>query len=506
MMDRRVDVTVLGSGFAGTLAAAILARQGRTVCLLERGRHPRFAIGESSTPLADFKLHELATTHDLPFLASLCRYGTWMANCPQAMRGVKRGFAYFSHREGVPFETDEHHTNELLVAANSSVEHADTHWLRSDVDAVFVEQAIAAGVDYIDETTIVASESAAGMQLRCDRGGRSFNIETRFLIVASGNPQLWRHAISIPASGAVPRTNTRCVFAHFADVQPWRELMEELGFATVDHPFDCDQSALHHVFEGGWMWQLRFDDQTVSAGFLIDNHRHPKVADLSAHAQWQSWLDRFPSIAKQFSRAVIVRPEAGLQQVDHLQQPLRQIAGANWALLPSAVGFSDPLFSTGIGHSLFSVERLVAALADLEHPIRLTQSLATYSQRVFQEIDLIDRLVSLAYRSSSSFDRYITAAMPYFAAATTCEHAARQSGDRNGPAFLLADDQDFLDAVRTIEASHDARAVLASPAADSEFESDVRQALRPFNRVGLLTPESSVDRRSPRMYRYTAAR
>ena len=34
--------------------------------LIERGRHPRFAIGESSTPLANLLLEELADRYDLP--------------------------------------------------------------------------------------------------------------------------------------------------------------------------------------------------------------------------------------------------------------------------------------------------------------------------------------------------------------------------------------------------------------------------------------------------------
>ena len=50
------DLAIIGSGFGGTLLSLIAQRLGFTVALLERGTHPRFAIGESSTPLADFKL------------------------------------------------------------------------------------------------------------------------------------------------------------------------------------------------------------------------------------------------------------------------------------------------------------------------------------------------------------------------------------------------------------------------------------------------------------------
>jgi FADH2 O2-dependent halogenase len=50
------DVAVVGSGFAGSLVALALTRRGRRVVLVERLRHPRFAIGESSTPLANCQI------------------------------------------------------------------------------------------------------------------------------------------------------------------------------------------------------------------------------------------------------------------------------------------------------------------------------------------------------------------------------------------------------------------------------------------------------------------
>jgi len=39
------DLAIVGSGFAGTLLAMIARRLGRSVLMIERGRHPRFAIG-----------------------------------------------------------------------------------------------------------------------------------------------------------------------------------------------------------------------------------------------------------------------------------------------------------------------------------------------------------------------------------------------------------------------------------------------------------------------------
>ena len=71
------DVAIVGSGFAGSLTALALLRRGRRVVLIERGRHPRFAIGESSTPLANLLLEELADRYDLPQVRVFSKWGTW---------------------------------------------------------------------------------------------------------------------------------------------------------------------------------------------------------------------------------------------------------------------------------------------------------------------------------------------------------------------------------------------------------------------------------------------
>jgi FADH2 O2-dependent halogenase len=63
-----VDLAVVGSGFGGALTALVARRLGLSVALLERGTHPRFAIGESTSPLANLLLEEIARRYDLPKL------------------------------------------------------------------------------------------------------------------------------------------------------------------------------------------------------------------------------------------------------------------------------------------------------------------------------------------------------------------------------------------------------------------------------------------------------
>src|SRR5580700_10998150 len=92
------DIAVVGSGFAGSLLAMISRRLGHSVVLLERGKHPRFAIGESSTPLSNLLLEELSTRYGLPKIAPLAKWGTWQEAYPEVGCGLKRGFTFFHHQ------------------------------------------------------------------------------------------------------------------------------------------------------------------------------------------------------------------------------------------------------------------------------------------------------------------------------------------------------------------------------------------------------------------------
>src|SRR5437762_9843850 len=115
-MNTDFDMAVVGSGFGGSLTAMIARRLGRSVILLERERHPRFAIGESSTPLANLLLEELARRYDLPELLPFVKWGAWQKNRPDVAAGFKRGFTFYHHCFGQAWQAQGSRGNELLVA------------------------------------------------------------------------------------------------------------------------------------------------------------------------------------------------------------------------------------------------------------------------------------------------------------------------------------------------------------------------------------------------------
>jgi len=98
-VERR-EIVIAGGGFAGSILARALRASGRDVLLVERGRHPRFALGESSTPLANLALERLAVRYGFEDLWDLAAHGRWRRRLPAVRRGLKRGFCFYGHRPG----------------------------------------------------------------------------------------------------------------------------------------------------------------------------------------------------------------------------------------------------------------------------------------------------------------------------------------------------------------------------------------------------------------------
>jgi FADH2 O2-dependent halogenase len=488
MIDLDVDVAVIGTGFGGSLTALIVKQLGLRAALIERGAHPRFALGESSTPLADLLLGELADRYDLPRVRPLAEYGTWQQTYPELPCGLKRGFSYFHHRPGEPFTPRDDHANELLVAASHAAADADLHWLRADFDRFLVDEAQAAGVAYLDRAHLTEIANGSRWTLAGRRGDEPWRLSAAFVVDASGEGGVLARYLGIPCAADAMRTNSRVVYGHFRDVRLWGELLAERRARLADHTFPCDAAALHHVFDGGWMYVLRFDHGVTSAGFLLDAARHPLDPKLPVEEEWRRWLERFPSIGEQFAQARVVAPEGGLRRSGRLQRRASIAAGANWAMLPATAYTLDALHSTGNAHTLHGIERLARALAGHWGGAALAAAMDEYDRILQAEIALVDRLVHGCYRAFRRFDIMAAYAMFYFAAAHTCEERRRQG--RPVEAFLLATEKPYCQGLarcyeRLLQIT--GRDEVAS-ADVASFEREVANALHAFNTAGLCDP------------------
>ena len=418
------EIAIIGSGFAGSLLARILAVLGYDVVLLERGTHPRFAIGESSTPLANLSLERIASRYGLTDCYHLATHGRWLALYPELRRGLKRGFTFYRHHPDEEFANRGLDSERLLVAASPHDSISDTHWLRADVDHHFVREAVAAGVDYRDQVDLTTADIGSdSVRLSGSRNGASFEIRANFLIDASGPGGFLARQLSIPSGLELTETHSALVASHFNGVK----LMNDVMPGMPDGPYPDDWAAVHHLIDEGWMYSLRFDDGVTSAGFVVSPRGVGSLKSRDSNdpeAIWRELLGRYPTIAGAFDDATSLMPIAFRPAIQHR---LTRAAGERWVLMPHAYAFIDPLFSTGIAWGLRAVERLALAFESAANNGRLPepQVLERYNAALCAEADQIDLVVAGAYEAMAHFDLFAAQAMLYFATVSFAEVSQR---------------------------------------------------------------------------------
>lgn len=436
-MTIECDIAVVGSGFGGSLMAMIARRLGRSVVLLERGRHPRFAIGESSTPLANLLIEELSRRYDLPGVASFSKWGTWQRDHPDVACGLKRGFSFYHHRWHEWWTSRPDRGNELLVAASPSDEIADTHWFRQDFDRVLVDEAQRNGVRYLDEVGLQSVfEEEAGVLIDGTRHGEPLRIKARLVIDATGPRGFLHRALSLGHSSLPFMPGTEALYSHFAGVERWDALMA----GGEVPPYPADDAALHHVFDGGWIWVLRFNNGITSAGVAATREVAERFRFSDGAEAWERLLAALPSVARQFGSA---RPVMPFVHAPALSFRSDSVAGRRWVMLPSAAGFVDPLLSNGFPLTLLGIERLGGIIETDWGTDRLPTSIANYAQVTLRELDVTAELTAGLYANMGDFEMFRAMTLLYFAAAMTAETRRRLGRGHSASSFLLENDAVF---------------------------------------------------------------
>jgi len=411
--------------------AMIAKRLGHSVVLIEKGKHPRFAIGESSTPLSNLLLETLSERYDLPFLKPLSKWGSWQQTYPDIACGLKRGFSFFRHEldcPSRPFDTDR----QLLVAASPNDVVADTHWYRAEFDELLVQQAQSIGVDYFDEVDIYGAASVGNVwHLDTKHANQKQTFRAHFLIDATGPRGLLHKLLGLSETPLPDFSRTSALYSHFSGVGT---LVPSLDATEVPYPIDA--SAVHHVFDGGWIWVLRFNNGLTSAGVAATHETAERLSLGRKEPAWNSLLDSVPLIKNQFANARAERPFAVSPQLSFRSAA---IAGSNWALLPSAAGFVDPLLSTGFALTLLGISRLGTIIDQHWGSSRMKVNLQEYAQQTDDELLATARLIGALYCNMGDFPTFSCLSLLYFAAASYSEVARRLDKPELAPSFLLHD-------------------------------------------------------------------
>lgn len=337
--ESHCDVAIIGSGIGGSSLATILARHGLKVIVFEAGAHPRFTIGESMILETSEVMRALAEYFDVPEMAHYSSENFY--NHIGVQHGVKRHFSFLHHTPGQPQDP-----RKSLQAVIPRLPYGhELHIYRQDSDAYLTALAISYGATVLQNTPVKDVRiSQDGVEIITDRDVR---FEADYIVDASGMRSLlankfgWRHRNL--------KTHTRTIFTHMIDVPCYNNV--GASQTTYGHPFRLSEGTLHHVFRGGWLWVIPFNNHPratnplCSIGLQLDPRLYPAQPDLSPEEEFYAFIGQFPDIERQLRGA---HPTRAWIRTDRLQYSADHVVGDRFALLAHAVGFIDPLYSKGL--------------------------------------------------------------------------------------------------------------------------------------------------------------
>lgn len=393
----KYDVVVVGTGMAGGVAALLLSKLGYRTLMVEKGTHPRFALGESSTPVMSKKLRHMGKVYGIPEFEDLSSYDRIMASKSPFLCGPKELFQYFLHEPNQTSAKFNGEYREIMV----QTPEVDSQFLRSELDKRLVDYAQKYGSDYVDMTELLDAEfndDCARLKLQ-KKDGETYEIETKFLIDGTGFRSLLskKFDLRLPEDQLDTTLRSRCIFTHFETVGRLEDAVESDEMFNKRMTVDRVRATQHHCFEGGWYWFIPFDNGVTSVGINLDMDMYP-MNDMSAEEEFWQITRKYPIVNKMLEGHKTLMPYI---KTGRLQFRTRYAAGDRWALLPAAAVGVDAYFSTGMGENMIAVHRLVDALHTRMFPSGefRREHLMHYENSLFKEWWYITRMVDGVYKS-----------------------------------------------------------------------------------------------------------
>lgn len=351
------DCIILGTGIGGSMLGSILARNGLNVLMLDSAAHPRFAIGEATTPDTNLRLKLLSVKYDVPEIDHLSAFETLRDNVSPAC-GVKRAFSFLYHREGQeqqPLESQQYPTLAPPMGA-------DCHFFRQDTDAYMLAVALRYGARVRQQTHVSEIDFGKDEVTVTTQKGETF--KAAYLVDATGMRSVLAEKLKLRTDSSKFRTNSRAIYTHLVGVKPY----DQVGApkSVHGHKYPLSQSTLHHIFEGGWFWVIPFDNHKestnplCSVGLVLNREIHPET-EMDPEEEFWSFVNKFPHMVRQFENAQAIRPWIS---TGRLQYGAQSITGHRYCLLSHAGFFIDPLYSSGLALTTATVDLLSRQLLE----------------------------------------------------------------------------------------------------------------------------------------------
>lgn len=388
------DVIIMGSGIAGTVMAAILAKENYKVLILEKRSHPRFAIGEALLPQSALLFKLISERYGIPEIGYLSRLEDINEHISKKC-GKKRSLGFVYHAESESVRKENAH---LLVPPEIPLA-SESHLFREDVDFFFLNVAKKYGAEYKDHADIKISAIEDDYIEVIENNAKPH--KARFLIDACGVNSPLSEFLNLKEEVCSLETKSRSIFTHMENVRDFSEIVSTKSMLTAD----WRDGTLHHIFDGGWMWIIPFDNHELSqsnlcsVGLNLDINKYPENTE-TAENEFQAFVDKFPDIMKQFENARPVRPWV---KTKRLQYQLKKSTGKRWLSLSHSYGFIDALFSRGLISTCESINQSASILLDCLKDDSFSESKFNPIDRLQKQmLQYADKMVATSYKTFSS--------------------------------------------------------------------------------------------------------
>ena len=369
-MKSQYDVIVIGAGPAGSTVATLVAQAGRDVLLVDRESFPRYHIGESLMPETYWPLKRLGV----------------LERMQQSSFVKKLSVQFVSHRgkESAPFFFPQHDPHES--SQTWQVE-------RAAFDQMLFERAAECGAATYDRTRVLEvlfdGERAVGVRLRRD-GESEREVRSRVVVDATGLSAMLANRLGLRRDD--PHLRKASIWSYF------RGARRDTG------PHGGGTIILHTQAKESWFWFIPLQEDVTSIGVVGDQSYLLKDRG-PAEQVFQEELSKCPAMEERLE---------GAEQVDRFyaakefSYSTTQQAGDGWVLVGDAVGFIDPIYSSGVFFALKSGEMAADAIVEgLERDDTTATQLGKWVGDFFAGTRWIRQLVDAYYTQDFSFGRFL---------------------------------------------------------------------------------------------------
>ncbi len=421
------DVAVIGGGPAGSAAAAMLARQGWSVVLLERERFPRDHVGESLLPASMPILEELGVMGAVQSVGFLPKYGATMV----------------WGRDPDPWSWQFRETSVQYP-------HAYQVW-RPTFDQILLENARSHGVNVREGhrvTSVAWERPEAPATLRYVSGAGQGQLSARFVVDATGQSTL------LARQSATRRWDSffqnLAVYAYFEGAEPL--------------PAPDENNIFIEAYEHGWFWTIPLHTGWNSVGAVVDNLTGQEgIQRMGAKEFLFDQISQAPHTRRMLRDA---RWAAGPNVVRDWSYSSERTNGPGFVMTGDSACFVDPLFSSGVHLALMSgIMAAAYATTALKSAESGDEALrdgagAVYQELYYQEYNQFREMARLFYSSNLTSDSYFW--------------EARRIVERDGERSEFSPRQSFIQAVAGQPLRGYERVVLDRGEAPAGFVSSVR--------------------------------